>query len=148
MRTLLALSSLALYGVAIAQGVGNPTSNLSFHAVSGDNDNYFLRDTLSSAQLLLTSPNSTASARRLVVALPAGNSGALVYFLTANLEGNSTLNISLVEDSLKTTSADYSNFGVEANLVFDQNATLGVTIIGAVRAMRGGLPHVLARISS
>ena len=136
-RSLLAvLASSKLWG-AVAQIISDPTPSLSFKVTSGDNDNYFLRDNLTSAQLLLTSPNSTTSARRLVVALPAGNSGALAYFLPSNPAANSTLGIDLVEGSLKSTTTDYFNVGVQADLTFDGNATLGVTILGAVRAMRG-----------
>ncbi|KAI0350022.1 hypothetical protein OH77DRAFT_1431415 [Trametes cingulata] len=140
----------ALRGVA-AQIVGEQNATLAFKVVSGGNDNYFLRDNLTSAQLLLTSANSTSAARRLVVALPAGNSGALTYFLPKNDSSNtvadsagggsnstttSALNVTLVEGSFKSTTTDYFNVGVQADLAFDRNATLGVTIIGAVRAMR------------
>ena len=128
------LQLLGLLHLAAAQIVNDTTPSLSFRVVSGGNDNYFLRDNLTSAQLLLTSANSTSVPRRLVVALPAGNSGALTYFLPANA---ASLNVSLVEGSLKSATADYFNVGVQADLAFDGNATLGVTIIGAVRAMRG-----------
>ncbi len=142
------LSLLAYPGAAFAQIVGEPNTTLAFHVASGENDNYFLRDGRTSAQLVLTSANSTSAARRLVVALPAGNSGALAYFLPkdasadagssgGNSTSSTTLGVTLVEGSFKSTTADYFNVGVQADLVFDQNATLGVTIIGAVRAMRG-----------
>lgn len=131
---------------AAAQILPDPTPSLSFEVVSGGNNNYFLRDNLTSAQLLLSSPNSTSTARRLVVALPAGNTGALVYFLSSgsNATTNTTLGntstnplgVTLVDGSFKSTTTDYFNVGIQADLVFDANATLGVTIIGAVRAMR------------
>lgn len=151
-KTLCVFAIFALAGTAIAQIVGEPNATLAFHVASGGNDNYFLRDGRTSAQLVLTSPNSTSEARRLVVALPAGNSGALVYFLpkdasmnTGSSGANSTspvaLGVTLVEGSLKSATADYFNIGVQAELAFDQNATLGVTIIGAVRAMRGTRAH-------
>lgn len=138
----------ALAGIAAAQIVGEPNATLAFHVASGGNDHYFLRDGRTSAQLVLTSANSTSAVRRLVVALPAGNSGALVYFLPKDASadagssgGNSTspslLSVTLVEGSFKSATADYFNVGVQADLAFDRNATLGVTIIGAVRAMRG-----------
>ncbi|OSC99924.1 hypothetical protein PYCCODRAFT_1513135 [Trametes coccinea BRFM310] len=125
---------------ALAQIVGPQDASLSFKVVSGGNDNYFLRDNITSAQLLLTSANSTSAARRLVVALPAGNSGALTYFLPKDADAgtntNATLNVTLMEGSVRSATADYFNVGVQADLRFDRNATLGVTIIGAVRAMR------------
>ncbi|TBU38411.1 hypothetical protein BD309DRAFT_1022886 [Dichomitus squalens] len=138
---------------AIAGQTAANTSNpsLTFKVASGGNDNYFLRDNVTSAQLLLTSENSTSAERRLVVASPAGNSGALVYFSPSDAETtgkNSTaaLGVSLVDGSFKSATTDYSNVGVRADLAFDANATLGVTIIGAVRAMRdyvegGGVMH-------
>lgn len=148
-KTLCVLSLFALAGTAAAQIVGEPNATLAFHVASGENDNYFLRDGRTSGQLVLTSANNTSAApRRLVVALPAGNSGALAYFLPKDAStdagasgGNSTsptaLGVTLVEGSLKSATADYFNIGVQADLAFDRNATLGVTIIGAVRAMRG-----------
>ncbi|KAI0366300.1 hypothetical protein BV20DRAFT_1124361 [Pilatotrama ljubarskyi] len=144
MRLLQNLGALSIVYVcalgAAAQIVGEQNATLAFKVVSGGNDNYFLRDNLTSAQLLLTSANSTSAARRLVVALPAGNSGALTYFLPKNDSSNPTstsaLNVTLVEGSFRSATADYFNVGVQADLAFDRNATLGVTIIGAVRAMR------------
>ncbi|KAL7279357.1 hypothetical protein ACG7TL_007198 [Trametes sanguinea] len=142
--SLLTLGSVSLLvglvTTALAQIVGPHNSSLSFKVNSGGNDNYFLRDNTTSAQLLLTSANSTSAARRLVVALPAGNSGALTYFLPKDADAgtntNATLNVTLVEGSVRSATADYFNVGVQADLRFDRNATLGVTIIGAVRAMR------------
>lgn len=122
--------------------------SLSFHVSSGGNENYFLRDNIASTQLLLTSVNNTrSSARRLVVALPAGNSGVLVYFLPLLDNGNikaahtpaatSGLSITLVNGSLTSTTDAYENVGAQADLAFSGSATLGVTIVGAIRAMRG-----------
>ncbi|KAI0329281.1 hypothetical protein GY45DRAFT_1416531 [Cubamyces sp. BRFM 1775] len=151
MRLLAPASSIVsalLYGsAAFAQIVGSQNASLAFKVVSGGNDNYFLRDNLTSAQLLLTSANSTSTAGRLVVALPAGNTGALTYFLPKSEvaisqgdSGNNTtvgaLNVTLVDGSFKSATTDYFNVGVQADLSFDANATLGVTIVGAVRAMR------------
>ena len=131
----------AIAGQTITNSSG---PSLSFQVLSGGNNNNFFRDNSTSAQLLLTSENSTSTARRLVVALPAGNSGALVYFLPSNqvAGGNSTntLGVNLVNGSFTSATAEFSNVGVQADLVFDANATLGVTIIGAVRAMRGSCP--------
>ncbi|KAI0833704.1 hypothetical protein BC628DRAFT_1426807 [Trametes gibbosa] len=146
-------------GKSLAQIVGDQSPSLSFHIASGGNDNYFLRDDMTSGQLLLTSTNNTSDMRRLVVALPAGNSGALVYFLPKDDSANSGfpeeklnttpttgLGVTLMNGSFKSATADYFNVGVQADLAFNRNATLGVTIIGAVRAMRdyvegGGTMH-------
>jgi hypothetical protein len=107
-----------------------------FHVTSGSNENYFLRNNVTSSQLLLTSSNATASiTRRLVVALPAGNDGALVYFLPTNTTPV-PLNIELVNGTMKSTRKEFSNAGIQADVRFSTNATLGVTIVGAVRALR------------
>ncbi|KAK7472324.1 hypothetical protein VKT23_000443 [Stygiomarasmius scandens] len=108
---------------------------LSFQISSGGNENFFYRDDQTSAQVLLTSPSSNATVRRFVVALPAGNSGALVYFLPLS-NGTDDLAVSLINDTLISTTEDFNNTGIQADLLFSQNATLGVTIVGAVRAMR------------
>lgn len=124
--------------VAHGQILPSNDTQLSFSVSSGGNDNYFLRDNVTSAQLLLTSANSTNTLRRLVVALPAGNSGALTYFTPLNsTSGASNLSVSLVNGSFTSTTREYNNTGAQADLSFSGNATLGVTIIGAVRAMRG-----------
>ncbi|KAI0709912.1 hypothetical protein C8Q76DRAFT_811912 [Earliella scabrosa] len=125
---------LHLVGSVVSQIVSDPKPDLYFKVVSGGNDNYFFRDSLTSAQVVLTSANSTSVPRRLVVALPAGNTGALTYFWPTG--DSSTLGVDLVEDSVTSTTAGYFNAGVQADLVFNGNATLGVTIVGSVRAMR------------
>ncbi|KAI0648904.1 hypothetical protein C8Q79DRAFT_903844 [Trametes meyenii] len=122
-------------GTAFAQMVERGNASLAFQVVSGGNDNYFLRDGLTSAQLLLTSANDTTiTARRLVVALPAGNSGAVTYFLPKDETGR--LGVTVVEGSVRSATGDHFSVGVQADLVFDGNATMGTTVIGAVRAMR------------
>ncbi|KAF8870883.1 hypothetical protein BD779DRAFT_1578468 [Infundibulicybe gibba] len=100
---------LFLYLSAVSVAV----PDLAFQVSSGGNDNYFLRDNVTSAQLVLTSPDNTlSSVRRIVFALPGGNTGALA------------------------TTDDFQNVGAQADFTFSGNATLGVIIIGAVRAMR------------
>jgi hypothetical protein len=129
------LSALLLTG---AKAQTSPASTaLSLEVTSGGNDNYFLRDNVTSAQLLVTSANNTSPVRRIVFALPAGNSGGLVYFLPSNPSSGTQLGLSVVNNTFKSTTAPYNNVGAQVQLAFNQNATLGVTIIGAVRAMRG-----------
>ncbi|KAL4245979.1 hypothetical protein ABKN59_008890 [Abortiporus biennis] len=125
-------------------------SSLSFHVASGGNDNYFVRDNVTSGQLVLTSPNNTSDLgfSRLVVALPAGNSGALVYFLPQQGHETATpiFSVSLKNETFTGVGEDFNNTGVQADLSFNAIATIGVTVIGAVRAMRdyvegGGTMH-------
>ncbi|KAL5483245.1 hypothetical protein ACEPAI_8475 [Sanghuangporus weigelae] len=111
--------------------------DFSFQVTRGGNENYFFRDNLTSAQVLLTSANSSSSLKRLVVAMPAGNSGALTYFLPPdNSTSGSNFTVTLQNNTLESTTDDFDNVGVQANLSFTGNATLGVTVVGAVRAMR------------
>ncbi|PFH50459.1 hypothetical protein AMATHDRAFT_61004 [Amanita thiersii Skay4041] len=135
-NALKALFTLGLPLLAFGRpgGAAAGSSELSFHVLSGGNDNYFFRDNTTSAQLLLTAVNNTEALQRLVVALPAGNSGALTYFLPLNNEGS--LSVTLVDGSFKSTTDAFNNVGAQADLSFTGNATLGVTVIGAVRAMR------------
>ncbi|TDL17991.1 hypothetical protein BD410DRAFT_793667 [Rickenella mellea] len=139
---------LCLAALQLVVSAQSNSTTLSFQVQSGGNDNYFIRDDTSAAQVLVTSSNNTSPVRRLVVALPAGNSGVLAYFLPLNGSGatNSTLNVALQNGSLATTTELFNNTGVQADLSFSGNATLGVTILGAVRAMRdyvegAGLTH-------
>lgn len=152
------LASFARASVSATSTGRPPTSTTQptvFHVASGANENYFYRDNVTTAQLLLTSaasasPNTT---RRLVAALPAGNNGALVYFLPIPhgshpgppppIGGNppspavQPLNINLINGTLQSTVAPDGNSGIQADVSFSTSATLGVTIVGAVRALRG-----------
>lgn len=132
-----------LYSVLL--GLASAQDQLSFKVTSGDNDNFFLRDNTTTAQLLLTKGNSSFELRRLVVALPAGNSGALTYFISAN-KTDEQLSVTLDNGTLRSTTDDFDNVGIQANLKFSGNSTMGVTIIGAVRAMRGGTPSIFPHI--
>ena len=103
--------------------------------------NYFLRqDNISTVTLTAATPGVT---QRLLVASPAGNSGAVAYF---NSSSNSAgFSIALLNGSLHSVRQG-SNSGVAGTLTFNQNATLTRAIVGSVRAMRdyvegGGLIH-------
>lgn len=122
---------------ARASAVRSGPPALDFHVSSGGNDNYFLRDDVTSGQILLTSANNTSTLRRLVVALPAGNNGALTYFLPLTNTNTSPLSVTLVNGTIKSTTDEFNNAGIQADLLFGASATLGVTIVGAVRALRG-----------
>ncbi|KAF8978110.1 hypothetical protein BDQ17DRAFT_1383270 [Cyathus striatus] len=104
---------------------------LNFQLTSSGNENYFYRDNITSAQVLLTSPASNAT-RRLVAALPAGNNGALVYFLPAStnsgVASEDKLDITLINGTLKSTTSPFHNVGIQADILVTANATLGVTL--------------------
>ena len=135
------LQSALLVGLFARVSAQNASDSLAFSVLSGGNSNYFRRDNTTAAQLVLS--GNASAVQRLVVALPAGNSGALAYFLA---NGSDTLNVDLVESSLSTTRQAFGMVGIRGTLAFSSNATLGVTILGATRAVRdyvegGGTMH-------
>ncbi|KAH9485673.1 hypothetical protein JR316_0002583 [Psilocybe cubensis] len=126
-------------GVLLFAAAKSPplVSATTFHVTSGSNENYFYRDNITTAQLLLTSTTASNNVtRRLVAALPAGNNGALVYFLPQKEPSSVPLNLELVNGSMKSVSLADGNRGIQADMTLTANATLGVTIVGAVRALR------------
>jgi len=122
---------LAFTGHALSQ---KTTDALNLHLTSGGFENYLWGSNVTAAQVLLTSSNVTDRLQRLVVAMPAGNSGTLSYFLP--VDETKQLSVELVNGSLQDAIAPFNNVGVQGKLSFNTNASLGVTIIGAVRAMR------------
>lgn len=126
--------------------------DLSLNLTSGPYDNYFYRSNLTAAQVLLTntsaanpSDNSTKpTLNRFLVALPAGNSGSVAYFLpytngsTANATNStgSGLTVTLGESGIKGAYGDGGLHGVTGELVLSQSATLGTTLLGSIRTVR------------
>lgn len=128
----LTISSLFLS--VLSQSPASSNSDLNLHISTGGFDNYFWRSNTTAAQVLLTSPNASDSLQRFVVAMPAGNSGTLAYFLPSDPVQN--LSVQLVDGALQDANGNFNNVGVQGQLSFNADASLGVTIIGAVRAMR------------
>lgn len=124
---------------ATASIASSSSADLSFNLTSGQNVNYVFRNNVTAAQVLLTAPNASLGLSRFVVALPAGNSGSLVYFIPKNDSSgsdNSTSTKALqvtLDGGLKATKGSHNATGVKGKLSFNKNATVGVTIIGAVR---------------
>ncbi|KAF8586613.1 hypothetical protein K439DRAFT_1386873 [Ramaria rubella] len=125
------LLSLLLPSVIVAQ---DSDAILNLHLTSGGYDNYFWRSNVTATQVLFTSPNVTDRPQRFVMGMPAGNSGVLSYFLPVN--ENQQLSVQLVNGSLQDAAGDFNNVGAQGHMSFNADATLGVTILGAVRAMR------------
>ncbi|KAF7799662.1 hypothetical protein EIP86_010902 [Pleurotus ostreatoroseus] len=147
MHLLHRLTTFLLWRIALVSGTLEQDP-LAFSVVSGGNDNHFLRDNVTAAQLLLTSSNNRdVTSRRLIFALPAGNSGALTYFIPSNASSDApALDVQLINGTFRSTIHEFDNAGVQADFSFNTNATLGVTIVGSVRAMRdyvegGGIMH-------
>ncbi len=91
------------------------------------------------------SDNSTKpTLNRFLVALPAGNSGSVAYFLpytngSAANATNSTgsgLTVTLGESGIKGAYGDGGLHGVTGELVLSQSATLGTTLLGSIRTVR------------
>lgn len=136
--------------------------DLQLNLTSGPYDNYLIRSNLTAAQVLLTNTTATESGQlnRFLVALPAGNSGSVAYFLPLSNATNSTgssnttsastnsasLTVTLGENGLKTAHGPNGLHGVTGELVFSESARLGTTLLGSVRTLRdytegNGLTH-------
>ncbi|KAF4556484.1 Endo-1,3(4)-beta-glucanase-like protein 1 [Elsinoe fawcettii] len=111
-------------------------------------ENYFYSDCNVASQVVVTSPlsdsNLTVIGPRLIVAWPAGNSGACAFFAPES-GVNGTLGIALrnstVGNPLAAVYDDSNNdsdpvVGVEGVIEFNSSAFLTVPILGSVRTIR------------
>jgi hypothetical protein len=111
-------------------------------------DNYFYSDCNVEAQVVITSPlpksNLSIIGPRLVVAWPAGNSGACAFFEPEN-GVNGSLAINLIPSAIGTnltpvyipaSDSSYPSVGVKGGLRFNSSARLTVSILGSVRTIR------------
>ncbi|KAJ6089243.1 hypothetical protein N7467_004459 [Penicillium canescens] len=161
MRSLIKLSLLASVGVATTTGDGdgriqardtpkcpNPASTLSLTDLPYHN--YLYSDCNVAAQAVVTTrqPDSDLSiiGPRLIVAWPAGDSGACMFF-EPEKGANGTLSIELVNSTVGTplgtvysTAASTSNenpsVGIQGVLRFNATATLTIPILGSIRTIR------------
>jgi hypothetical protein len=109
-------------------------------------ENYFYSDRNVAAQVVVTSPlpdsDLSIIGPRIVVAWPAGNSGACLFFQPEN-ERNGSLGIKIINSTVGSPLApvyierdSYPSVGVEGVIQFDTAATLSLSILGSVRAIR------------
>lgn len=111
-------------------------------------ENYFFSDCNTAAQVVITSPepqsNLSIISPRLIVAWPAGNSGACAFFEPQN-GVNGSLAISLVPSPIGTnlssvlipiSDSQDPSVGVQGVLRFNSSARLTVPILGSVRNIR------------
>lgn len=110
-------------------------------------DNYFYSDCNVAAQAVVTSPlpdsNLSIIGPRLIVAWPAGDSGACAFFAPQNGE-NGTLSIQLINSTdAHPLSAVYNassdgppHVGIQGILRFNESAKLTVPILGSIRTIR------------
>lgn len=114
-------------------------------------ENYFYSDCHSANQIVVTSPlpasNLTVIGPRLLVAWPAGNSGAVAFFAPQSgingslgielVNGTSNQPLSGVSRSANTSSLTGSPVvGVSTTVRFNSSAYLTVPIMGSIRTMR------------
>jgi hypothetical protein len=107
----------------------------------GPHNNHFYSDCRTSVHVIVTSPQSDSDndvvKPRLLVAWPAGNSGAMARF--APESGQGSLSVSLEEpengESVEPLSASGS-IGVSGSINFDVAARLTVPILGSIRSIR------------
>jgi hypothetical protein len=109
-------------------------------------ENYFYSDRHVAAHVVVTSPVPGSDLKiigpRLIVAWPAGNSGACMFFQSQ--EGvNGSLHIKMVNSTVGSPLAPiniardgHPSTGVEGVIQFDSAAELSVSILGSVRAIR------------
>lgn len=125
---------------------GLKTDATTLHLSSGPYENYFYSDCNVAAQIVVTSPLQGSDLKvigpRLVVAWPAGNSGACIFFEPRN-ESNGTLAIKFVNSTVGSPLApvhiarkDLPSVGVKGVLHLNSTAVLSLSILGSVRAIR------------
>ena len=111
-------------------------------------ENYFYSDCNTAAQVVTTSPlpdsNLSIISPRLVVAWPAGNSGACAFFEPQNgVNGSLAINLissptsgNLSSVYVPSSDSQYPNVGVTGGLRFNSSAHLTLPILGSVRTIR------------
>jgi hypothetical protein len=121
-----------------------PCSNVTsrLHLQDGPHDNYFYSDCHTSVHVIITSPqpgsDSNTVKPRLLVAWPAGNSGAMALFAAEN-GPDSALSIDL-ENSGDANAvqplSDSTRVGVSGSINFNVPARLTIPILGSIRSIR------------
>lgn len=149
-------SSRTTYGASTHRTSSNTSSTgtcadaaVSFQLSDLPYENYFYSDCNTAAQVVVTSPqpgdNLTLIGPRLLVAWPAGNSGAVVFFAPENgVNGtlaievdNSTSNGALEPVYIPPRNgSDYPSVGVSGVLNLNDTAILNLAILGSIRTMR------------
>lgn len=129
-----------------AQTPGLKTNATTLHISSPPYENYFYSDCNVAAQVVVTSPLPDSDFKvigpRVIVAWPAGNSGACMFFEPENgLNGSLAikLNNSTIGSPLAPTyiaKDGYPSVGVKGVLHFNSTAVLSLSILGSVRAIR------------
>ena len=134
---------------SIGSCVGTPdvkTDATTLHFSDPPYENYFYSDCNVAAQVVVTSPLPGSDLKvigpRVIVAWPAGNSGACMFFEPQNAL-NGSLAIKLVNSTVGSPLAPfyvardgYPSVGVKGVLCANSTAVLSLSILGSVRAIR------------
>ena len=151
------ISRVALLAAALTTAVHGEGAGLSCDTANAQRlhiddppvDNYFYADCHGSSHVLVKNPTSGADrpetqSARLIVAWPAGNSGAALYFapkdgpagsLSIQLRNSST-GRSLEPVYVESADSEHPQVGVSGRLEFSASATLNVTVLGSIRSLR------------
>ena len=127
---------------------------LSFETPDPPYENYFYADSNVSVQVILASPlrkspANDASIHRILFAWPAGNSGAVLFFMpTDDVTGGDDLKLTLqrqqsgryltaaVQAPAKDSANQHDHVGVKAILNVSRRATLSLAVLGSLRTVR------------
>ncbi|KAJ5764104.1 hypothetical protein N7533_002785 [Penicillium manginii] len=135
----------AIYARSTAPKCPSPASKLSLDDLPYKN--YFYTDCNVAAQAVVTSPlpdsNLSIIGPRLIIAWPAGDSGACAYFAPQKGE-NGTLAIELINSTdshplspvYNASSKGPPHVGIQGVLRFNTSAKLTVPILGSIRTIR------------
>jgi hypothetical protein len=129
-----------------AQKSGSHPNATTLYMSDPPYENYFYSDRNVAAQLVVTSPlpdsDLSIIGPRVIVAWPAGNSGACMFFEPENGK-NGSLGIKVINSTVGEPLAPvhiardgHPDIGVQAVLEFDTAAELSLSILGSVRAIR------------
>lgn len=125
-----------------ANNTGSSTNNLLADVSFVGYDNYAYRDDIVAAQMVISANASSTRPSRLIVAFPQGNTGFATYLIPAD---SSSPALQVVPDIDSFTSVTFASSadpdatnqtGVECDLAFNADMTLGVTLIGSIRTVR------------
>lgn len=135
-------------------GTGSGANNLLADVSFVGYDNYAYRDDVVAAQMVISANASASRPSRLIVAFPQGNTGFATYFIPTNSSSSAPLQVvpdiesftSITFPSESTEQNATNQTGVECDLEFNADMSLGVTLIGSIRTVRdytegGGLTN-------
>jgi len=125
---------------------GSDTDATTLYVSDPPYENYFYSDRNGAAQVVVTSPlpdsDLSIIGPRLIVAWPAGNSGACMFFRPEN-GVNGSLEIKVVNSTVGSPLAPvfikgdgYPSIGVEGVIRLNSSAVLSLSILGSVRSIR------------